>query len=137
MKNDVQYLKIAKVWSESSSATRLKVGAIIVKDQTIISDGYNGTPRGFDNTCEGEDGQTLPYVMHAESNAITKLAKSNNSSNGATLYTLVSPCFECAKLIIQAGIIRVVYASRYRKSDGLILLKQAGVELEYIDGYYL
>lgn len=133
MKNDKQYLKIAEIWAESSSAKKLKVGAVIVKDATIISDGYNGTPRGFDNICEDNNGNTHPYVLHAEANAITKLAKSNHSSNGATLYTLVSPCLECAKLIIQSGIIRVVFAQPYRLLDGINLLDQAGIEIEYLN----
>ncbi len=129
-KHDEQYLRIAKIWSESSHAKRLKVGAIIVKDVTIISDGYNGTPSGFENECEDGEGNTKKYVLHAEANAIAKLAKSNNSSVGATLYTLVSPCLECSKLIIQAGIKRVVYAEDYRLPEGIDLLKKAGIEVE-------
>lgn len=131
-KHDIQYLKIAKIWAENSYAKRLKVGAIIVKDNTIISDGYNGTPRGFENECEDENGNTKQYVLHAEANAITKLAQSNNSSKDATIYTLVSPCVECSKLIIQAGIKRVVYAEDYRLLEGIDLLKQAGIEVDKI-----
>lgn len=131
-KHDVQYLKIAQIWAENSYAKRLKVGAIIVKDNTIISDGYNGTPRGFENECEDENGNTKQYVLHAEANAITKLAQSNNSSKGATIYTLVSPCIECSKLIIQAGIKRVVYSEDYRLTEGIDLLKQAGIKVDKI-----
>lgn len=131
-KHDIQYLKIAQIWAENSYAKRLKVGAIIVKDNTIISDGYNGTPRGFENECEDENGNTKQYVLHAEANAITKLAQSNNSSKDATIYTLVSPCVECAKLIIQSGIKRVVYAEEYRLTEGIELLKKAGIEVEKI-----
>lgn len=131
-KHDVQYLKIARIWAENSHAKRLKVGAIIVKDNTIISDGYNGTPRGFENECEDENGNTKQYVLHAEANAITKLAQSNNSSKDATIYTLVSPCVECSKLIIQSGIKRVVYAEEYRLTEGIELLKKAGIEVEKI-----
>lgn len=129
-KHDIQYLKIAQIWAENSHAKRLKVGAIIVKDNTIIADGYNGTPRGFENECEDEDGNTKQHVLHAEANAITKLAQSNNSSKDATIYTLVSPCIECSKLIIQSGIKRVVYAEDYRLPEGIDLLKKAGVEVE-------
>src|SRR5690606_6491282 len=129
-KHDIQYLKIAQIWAENSHAKRLKVGAIIVKDNTIIADGYNGTPRGFENECEDENGNTKQYVLHAEANAITKLAQSNNSSKDATIYTLVSPCIECSKLIIQSGIKRVVYAEDYRLPEGIDLLKKAGIEVE-------
>lgn len=129
-KHDIQYLKIAQIWAENSYAKRLKVGAIIVKDNTIIADGYNGTPRGFENECEDENGNTKQYVLHAEANAITKLAQSNNSSKDATIYTLVSPCIECSKLIIQSGIKRVVYAEDYRLPEGIDLLKKAGIEVE-------
>lgn len=131
-KHDIQYLKIAQIWAENSHAKRLKVGAIIVKDNTIIADGYNGTPRGFENGCEDENGNTKQYVLHAEANAITKLAQSNNSSKDATIYTLVSPCIECSKLIIQSGIKRVVYAEDYRLPEGIDLLKKAGIEVEKI-----
>ncbi len=131
-KLDKQYLRIAEVWSENSYAKRLKVGAIIVKNKMIISDGFNGTPSGFENVCEDEHGNTKPYVLHAEANAISKIAKSNNSSDGATLYTLVSPCLECSKLIIQAGIRRVVYKDDYRLPEGIELLKRANVKVDKI-----
>ncbi len=162
---DESYLKIADVWAQNSRAVRAKVGAIIVKDNMIISDGFNGTPAGFDNTCESEvkcdidwdehdslDGGaaicmtynndcsrcphhylvTKPEVLHAESNAIAKLAKSHNSSDGATLYVTLSPCLECAKLIIQSGIKRVVYRDKYRNTDGIDLLKRANIEVEQL-----
>lgn len=132
-KFDKQYLRMAQIWSENSYAKRLKVGAIIVKDQMIISDGYNGTPRGFQNICEDDNGNTHPYVLHAEANAITKVAQSTNSSKDATLYTLVSPCMECSKLIIQAGIKRVVYAEEYRITEGIDLLRQAGIVVDQIE----
>ena len=132
-KFDKQYLRIAQIWSENSYAKRLRVGAIIVKDQMIISDGYNGTPKGFDNVCEEDNGNTHPYVLHAEANAITKVAQSTNSSKDATLYTLVSPCMECSKLIIQAGIKRVVYAEEYRITEGIDLLRQAGIVVDKIE----
>ncbi len=131
-KHDKQYLKIAKIWSENSYAKRLKTGTIIVKNNMIISDGYNGNISGFPNVCEDEQGNTLPSVLHAEANAISKLAKSNNSSKGATLYTLVSPCIECAKLIIQSGIVRVVYSDLYRLQDGVDLLIKAGLQVDFI-----
>ena len=123
---------MARIWSENSYCTRRKVGAILVKDQMIISDGYNGTPAGFPNVCEDSDNRTYPYVLHAEANAITKVAKSNNSSQGSTLYVTDSPCIECAKLIIQAGIKRVVYSKLYRVSDGIDLMKTAGIKLDYL-----
>lgn len=125
---DRRYLRMASVWSENSYCRRRKVGALLVKDKMIISDGYNGTPSGFPNVCENEDAQTYPYVLHAEANAITKVARSNNSSEGSTLYITASPCLECAKLIIQAGIRRVVYAEQYRLLDGVDLLHRAGIE---------
>lgn len=125
---DARYLRMAQVWSENSYCTRRRVGALIVKDKMIISDGYNGTPVGFENVCEDDDGSTKPYVLHAEANAITKVAQSNNSSCGATLYVTTSPCIECAKLIIQSGIKRVVYGEVYRLHDGINLLKRAGIE---------
>ncbi|MBQ0123656.1 MAG: dCMP deaminase family protein [Bacteroidales bacterium] len=128
-KFDESYLEMAAVWAKNSYCQRRKVGAIIVKDRMIISDGYNGTPAGFENVCEDENGATKPYVLHAEANAITKVAKSGNSSLGATLYVTASPCMECAKLIIQAGIKRVVYSEEYRIADGLDLLRRAGVEV--------
>ena len=128
-KLDQRYLRMAMIWAENSYCERRKVGAIVVKDKTIISDGYNGTPSGFENVCEDENNLTKPYVLHAEANAITKLARSNNNSEGATLYVTASPCIECAKLIIQAGIKRVVYAEKYRLEDGLRLLEKANVEV--------
>ena len=126
---DRSYLEMASVWARNSYCTRRQVGAILVKDRMIISDGYNGTPSGFENVCEDENGVTKPYVLHAEANAITKVAKSNNSSLGATLYITDSPCMECAKLIIQSGIARVVYARDYRITDGIDLLRRAGIEV--------
>ena len=129
-KFDKSYIEMAHVWAKNSYCDRRKVGALIVKDRMIISDGYNGTPSGFENVCEDETGVTKAYVLHAEANAITKVAKSNNSSLGATLYITDSPCIECAKLIIQAGITRVVYDRKYRITDGLELLERAEVELE-------
>lgn len=129
---DCRYLRMARIWSENSYCVRRKVGAILVKDKMIISDGYNGTPSGFPNVCEAEDGFTLPYVLHAEANAITKVARSNNSSEGSTLYVSTSPCMECSKLIIQAGIKRVVFSELYRVTDGLDLLRQAGVEILHL-----
>ena len=125
---DTRYLRMATIWSENSYCVRRKLGAIMVKDNMIISDGYNGTPSGFANVCEDENGVTWPYVLHAEANAITKVARSNNSSEGSTLYVTASPCVECSKLIIQAGIRRVVYAEKYRITDGLDLLERAGIE---------
>ena len=130
---DKRYLRIAKIWAENSYCTRRKVGALIVKDKMIISDGYNGTPAGFENVCELEDGTTKPYVLHAEANAITKIARSGNSSEGATIYVTTSPCIECAKLIIQSGIKRVVYSEKYRSEDGIALLERANVEVVYIE----
>ena len=126
---DKSYLTMAGVWAENSYCQRRKVGALIVKDRMIISDGYNGTPCGFENVCEDENGITKPYVLHAEANAITKVAKSNNSSDGATLYVTAAPCVECAKLIIQSGIKRVVYRDSYRITDGLELMERADIEL--------
>ena len=130
---DKRYLRMARIWSENSYCTRRKVGALIVKDKMIISDGYNGTPSGFENVCELEDGTTKGYVLHAEANAITKIAKSGNNSDGATLYVTTSPCLECAKLIIQSGIKRVVYSEKYRIDDGIKLLERAGIECVYIE----
>jgi dCMP deaminase len=126
---DRRYLEMAKVWAKNSYCKRRQVGALIVKDKMIISDGYNGTPSGFENICEDESGKTKPYVLHAEANAITKVAKSHNSSNNATLYITTSPCMECAKLIIQAGIRRVVFCDDYHADDGMILLKRANIEI--------
>ena len=130
---DLRYMRMANIWAENSYCERRKVGALIVKDKMIISDGYNGTPSGFENVCENEEGFTKPYVLHAEANAITKIARSNNNSNGATMYVTASPCIECAKLIIQAGIKRVVYSEKYRLEDGLDLLRRANVEVVYIN----
>ena len=130
---DRRYLRMAYIWAENSYCKRRQVGAIIVKNKMIISDGYNGTPSGFENVCEDENDVTKPYVLHAEANGITKVSRSNNSSEGATLYVTSSPCIECAKLIIQAGIKRVVYADSYRLSDGVDLLKRADIELISIE----
>ena len=129
---DRRYMKMAEIWAENSYCKRRKVGALIVKDKMIISDGYNGTPAGFENICEDETGHTKSYVLHAEANAITKVSRSSNNSEGATLYVTASPCIECAKLIIQAGIKRVVFLEYYRLSEGLDLLKRAGVEICYV-----
>ncbi len=130
---DRNYLRIARIWAENSYCKRLQVGAIVVKDKMIISDGYNGTPSGFENICEDDNNVTKPYVLHAEANAITKLARSSNNSDGATLYVTASPCIECSKLIIQSGIKRVVYAQEYRISDGLDLMRRAGIEVVHMD----
>ena len=130
---DMRYMRMALIWAENSYCQRRKVGALIVKDKMIISDGYNGTPSGFENICEDEKGFTKPYVLHAEANAITKIARSGNNSNGATLYVTASPCIECAKLIIQAGIKRVVYGEKYRLTDGIDLLERAGVETVFLE----
>ncbi|MDE6145277.1 MAG: dCMP deaminase family protein [Muribaculaceae bacterium] len=130
---DKRYLRMARIWAENSYCTRRKVGAIIVRDSMIISDGFNGTPSGFENICEDETGNTKTYVLHAEANAITKVARSNNSSQGSTLYVTASPCMECAKLIIQSGIRRVVYNEVYRLTDGIDLLQRAGVEVTLIE----
>ena len=126
---DSRYIRMAKIWAENSYCKRRQVGAIVVKDKMIISDGYNGTPSGFENVCEDESGLTKPYVLHAEANVITKIARSGNNSDGATLYVTSSPCIECAKLIIQAGIKRVVYSEAYRLNDGIKLLERAGIEV--------
>jgi dCMP deaminase len=130
---DKRYLRMATIWAENSYCKRRQVGALVVKDQMIISDGYNGTPSGFENICEDENNVTKPYVLHAEANAITKVAASSNSSRDATIYVTSAPCIECAKLIIQSGIKRVVYASKYRMEDGIDLLRRANVEVVYID----
>jgi len=130
---DERYMRMATIWAENSYCKRRQVGALIVKDKMIISDGYNGTPAGFENNCEDENNETKPYVLHAEANAITKVAQSHNSSLGATLYVTTSPCIECAKLIIQAGIRRMVYNHKYRRSDGCALLERAGVEVVCIE----
>lgn len=130
---DLRYLRMAKIWAENSYCQRRKVGAIVVKNKMIISDGYNGTPSGFENVCEDENHLTKPYVLHAEANAITKLARSSNNSDGSTLYVTASPCIECAKLIIQAGIKRVVYGEQYRLEDGINLLKKANIQVVYLN----
>lgn len=130
---DLRYLRMARIWAENSYCKRRQVGALIVKDKMIISDGYNGTPSGFENVCEDENNVTKTYVLHAEANAITKIAHSSNSSEGATMYVTASPCIECAKLIIQSGIRRVVYSEKYRLEDGINLLKRAGIETIYIN----
>ena len=132
-KFDEKYMEMAAVWATNSYCKRRQVGALLVKDRMIISDGYNGTPSGFENICEDENGVTKPYVLHAEANAISKVAKSGNSADGATLYVTASPCVECAKLIIQSGIRRVVYRDEYRLTDGIDLLRRAGIEVEKID----
>lgn len=124
---------MACIWAENSYCERRKVGALIVKDNMIISDGYNGTPSGFPNICEDEHQHTHPYVLHAEANAITKIARSSNNSSGATLYVTASPCLECAKLIIQSGIRRVIYAERYRLDEGIQLLERAGIETAQLE----
>ena len=129
---DKRYIRMANIWAENSYCQRRQVGALIVKDKMIISDGYNGTPSGFENICEDETNHTKPYVLHAEANAITKIARSNNSSEGATMYVTASPCIECAKLIIQAGIKRVIYSEKYRLEDGIELLKRANIEVIYL-----
>lgn len=130
---DERYLRMARIWAENSYCERRQVGALIVRGDAIISDGYNGTPSGFENICKDENNKTKPYVLHAEANAITKVAKSNNSSLGATLYVTASPCIECAKLIIQAGIRRVVYSENYRSVDGIELLQKAGIDVAFIE----
>lgn len=132
-KLDRRYLRMAAIWAENSYCQRRQVGALVVKKGMIISDGYNGTPSGFENVCEDDNNVTKPYVLHAEANAITKLARSSNNSDGATIYITASPCIECAKLIIQAGIKRVVYGEQYRLTDGIDLLKRAGIETLYLN----
>ncbi len=130
---DERYMRMARIWAENSYCLRRKVGALLVKDKMIISDGYNGTPSGFENCCEDEHNNSKPYVLHAEANAISKVARSNNSSDGATLYVTASPCMECAKLIIQAGIRRVVYGEEYRIADGLELMRRADIEIVFCE----
>ena len=130
---DLRYLRMAGIWAENSYCQRRQVGALIVKNKMIISDGYNGTPSGFENVCEDENGLTKPYVLHAEANAITKIARSGNNSDGATLYVTDSPCIECAKLIIQAGIRRVVFARQYRLTDGIELMRRANIEVVHLE----
>ena len=131
-KFDQRYLDMARIWAQNSYCQRRQVGALVVKNNMIISDGYNGTPSGFENVCEDDNGVTKPYVLHAEANAITKLARSSNNSEGSTIYITASPCIECAKLIIQAGIKRVVYGEKYRFMDGIELLQRAGIEVVYL-----
>ncbi|WP_434503447.1 deoxycytidylate deaminase [Prevotella sp.] len=131
-KLDYRYLRMARIWAENSYCKRRQVGALVVKNKMIISDGYNGTPSGFENLCEDSNNVTHPYVLHAEANAITKLARSNNNSDGSTLYVTASPCIECSKLIIQSGIKRVVYGEKYRLEDGINLMKKAGIEVIYL-----
>ena len=132
-KYDKSYMEMASVWARNSYCKRLQVGALIVRDKMIISDGYNGTPSGFENICEDENGVTKPYVLHAEANAITKVAKSGNNSEGSTLYVTASPCLECSKLIIQSGIRRVVFRDAYSLTDGIDLLRRAGIEVEQVE----
>lgn len=131
-KRDYLYMRMAMTWAENSYCVRRQVGALLVKDQMIISDGYNGTPSGFENICEDEHNVSKPYVLHAEANAITKIARSHNSADGATLYVTTSPCMECSKLIIQSGIKRVVYGEQYRIMDGVELLQRAGITVDYL-----
>jgi len=130
---DKRYIEMAQIWAKNSYCKRRQVGALIVKNKMIISDGYNGTPSGFENICEDEAGNTKSYVLHAEANAITKVARSNNDCAGATLYVTTSPCIECSKLIIQSGIVRVVFSEMYRITDGIDLLKRAGIDICYIN----
>lgn len=131
---DKRYLRMARIWAENSYCKRRQVGALIVKDKSIISDGYNGTPSGFENVCEDEQGLTKQYVLHAEANAITKVAASTNNCSGATVYVTAAPCIECAKLIVQAGIKRVVYNEEYHMRDGIELLEHAGIEVLFLEG---
>ena len=130
---DLRYLRMARIWAKNSYCKRRQVGALVVKDKMIISDGYNGTPSGFENICEDENNLTKPYVLHEEANAITKLARSSNNSDRATLYVTAAPCLECSKLIIQAGIKRVVYGEAYRLEDGINLLRRANIEVIYLN----
>ena len=130
---DLRYLRMARIWAENSYCVRRKVGALVVKDKMIISDGYNGTPSGFENVCEDDHNVTKPYVLHAEANAITKLARSSNNSDGSTLYVTAAPCIECSKLIIQSGIKRVVYGEKYRLEEGIELLRKANIEVIYLN----
>ncbi len=130
---DLRYLRMARIWAENSYCVRRKVGALVVKDKMIISDGYNGTPSGFENVCEDDKNVTKPYVLHAEANAITKLARSSNNSDGSTLYVTAAPCIECSKLIIQSGIKRVVYGEKYRLEEGIELLRKANIEVIYLN----
>ena len=130
---DLRYLRMTRIWAENSYCVRRKVGALVVKDKMIISDGYNGTPSGFENVCEDDNNVTKPYVLHAEANAITKLARSSNNSDGSTLYVTAAPCIECSKLIIQSGIKRVVYGEKYRLEEGIELLRKANIEVIYLN----
>ena len=130
---DLRYLRMARIWAENSYCVRRKVGALVVKDKMIISDGYNGTPSGFENVCEDDNNVTKPYVLHAEANAITKLARSSNNSDGSTLYVTAAPCIECSKLIIQSVIKRVVYGEKYRLEEGIELLRKANIEVIYLN----
>ena len=130
---DQRYLRMARIWAENSYCKRRQVGALLVKDGAIISDGFNGTPSGFENICEDENNVSKPYVLHAEANAITKIARSSQNSDGATLYVTASPCIDCAKLIIQSGIRRVVYGEKYRLDDGIRLLQRAGIETTFVN----
>ena len=130
---DLRYLRMARIWAENSYCVRRKVGALVVKDKMILSDGYNGTPSGFENVCEDDNNVTKPYVLHAEANAITKLARSSNNSDGSTLYVTAAPCIECSKLIIQSGIKRVVYGEKYRLEEGIELLRKANIEVIYLN----
>lgn len=132
LKYDIAYLKMAQEWGKLSHCKRKQVGALIVKDRMIISDGFNGTPTGFDNCCEDENGETKWEVLHAEANAILKVASSTQSCKNATLYITLSPCTQCSKLIHQSGIKRVVYAKTYKDSSGLDFLEKAGVEIKYL-----
>lgn len=129
---DQRYMRMARIWAENSYCERRKVGALLVKNKMIISDGYNGTPSGFENKCEDENNVSKAYVLHAEANAISKVARSHNSSDGATLYVTASPCIECAKLIIQSGIRRVIFGEEYRIMDGVDLLRRANIEVELL-----
>ena len=131
-KYDIAYLRMAREWAKLSHCTRRQVGALIIKDRMIVSDGYNGTPSGFENFCEDEEGYTKWYVLHAEANAILKMASSTNSSQGATLYLTLSPCKECSKLVHQSGIKRLVFIRRYKDDNGLKFLEKAGIELVQI-----
>jgi dCMP deaminase len=135
LRYDSAYLKMAREWAKLSHCSRKQVGALIVKDSMIISDGYNGTPSGYDNTCENANGKTHWYVLHAEANALTKVAKSNHNTNGATLYITLSPCKDCSKLILQAGIKRVVFIKAYKDSLGLDFLRSSGIELTQIENF--
>jgi dCMP deaminase len=134
-KHDIAYLKMALEWAKLSYCKRRQVGALIVKNRMIISDGYNGTPTGFENICEDDENYTKWYVLHAEANAIMKVAASTQSSQGATLYVTLSPCRECSKLIFQSGITRVVYHNEYKDSSGIKFLKKAGIEVTHIKSF--